>query len=499
MNLRAAGRGRLAYESVLALALAGSTAAVTVAFDQLPAAATAGLALLDIALVVLRHRFPAGVLIVASALSGLTGRADTLLLLGLSYSAGFRIRGPSRLALTLAAALAGIVGGGLLHHGRAYDLSALLFGGGLFVVVSIFPAVAAQLSAQRRQILTLMHERTVTLRRQQEIVAERARVREATRIAREMHDSLGHRLTLISLYTGALKSSPATPGTLELLHSASTSAMDELRHIVKVLGDGPAPSSGLASLDDLVADARSAGATVELTRTGTAVEVPPMVDQAAYRTLQEGVTNALRHAVGAPIRMALRYEDDALIAEVGNGAGRPGSGPTGGQGLYGLEERVRLAGGVLYHGPEPGGGFRVAATLPLTSVAPQAARPAPAEGSGDEFSDHLRRLDVRRRMWTVGLAAGVLLVAAMCGGGLWIAIQRQTVSAATYEGVHVGDAASDVLSKLPSSEEAKLDSPRPDCVIYQAAPSLRGKVPNRYRFCFEGGRLSSKEAIENAG
>lgn len=509
--VHAAGPGRLAYEVALAVALPGGMAGLSLWLGD-PPARVAGLAAVNVALVGLRRRFPGAVLVVAAAIGSVVGRFDTALLFGLGYSAGYRIRGPRRLGATLAAVLAGQVGGAWLQT-RTTGLTQVLFTAGLFVVVVVFPATLARLSAQRRRILTLMHERTLHLSEQQRIVAERARVREANRIAREMHDSLGHRLTLISLYTGALRSAPErSEETVRLLHATSTSAMDELRDILAVLrdespDDEPRRRATLADVDVLIADARSAGAPITLTRSGTAVAVPAMIDQAAYRTLQEGITNALRHARGAAIRAAVRYEDDALILEVVNDPGRPHDGPTSGHGLYGLAERVRIAGGVLYHGAEPGGGFRLAATLPLTGIAPRAGEPRGTEPAPpDEFGEDLRRVDKRRRAWTAAVVVSVLLVIALCAGGVWLAVVRQTVSRDTYDKLRIGDSAVAVRKKLPD-RTAQLDPdktvpPAPagaDCVAYRAASSLRVKgTEEGYRFCFRAGVLSAKETLANA-
>ena len=509
--VRAAGPGRVTYEIVLAVALSGVTAGLSLLRD-VPLAQLAGFAVLDVALVAGRHRLPGAVLVVSAVAGSMAGRLDTALLFGLGYSAGYRIRGAWRLTITLIAVLVCQIGGGWLQL-RAFSVAQVLFTAGLFIVVIVFPATLARLSAQRRHILTLMHERTVHLSEQQQIIAERARVREATRIAREMHDSLGHRLTLISLYTGALRSAPEpSPETLRLLHATSTSAMDELRDILAVLReespeDEPRQRATLADVETLVTDARSAGARIEFVRSGEAVPVPAMIDQAAYRTLQEGITNALRHAHGSTIRAAVRYEDDALILEVVNGPGRPHNGVTSGQGLYGLAERVRLAGGVLYHGAEPGGGFRIAATLPLAGTGPAVGEPRSAKAApAGEFGEDLRRVDQRRRVWTAAAVLSVPAVLALCAGGLWIGVRQQTVTRATYDELRIGDAATAVRKKLPDqAAELGPDAtvlpapPGADCVAYRAAPALRGQDSEGYRFCFRAGALISKETLDDVG
>jgi signal transduction histidine kinase len=516
-HLREMPRGRLAYEIALAVAVPALTAWLSTRPGTLPVPAVAALAVADAVLIALRRRFPAVVLLVAVVLGGVPGQVDLIMLFGLAYATGFRVPGPWRLTAVLAGVLTAQIGSGWIKDG-ALGIPQLLLSIGYFIVMIVFPAILARLSAQRRRILGLMHERTLFLTRQQRIVADQARVREANRIAREMHDSLGHRLTLISLYTGALRSSPERAGdTVELLHATSVAAMDELRTIVTVLrndapGDESPRRSTTADVESLIADARSAGADVELTRSGVAVDLPAMIDLAAFRTVQEGVTNALRHAYGAAVHAALRYEEGALIVEVVNGPGRPHDGPTSGQGLYGLAERVRIAGGVLYHGTEPDGGFRLAATLPLASTGPRAAGPAPAEHSPvepippDDFGDDLRRVDQRRRVWTAVAGFGVLVVLGLCGGGVWLAVRQQTVSRPTYDGVRVGETATAVREKLPD-RSAELHpagvSPAPpgaECVVYRAAPDVKsGRGPAGYRFCFRAGTLISKETVDDVG
>jgi signal transduction histidine kinase len=511
-TLRGVPPGRLAYEIALAAALPTLTTWLSARVATTPLVLTVALAAADAVLVLLRRRFPATVLLVAVVLGSVSGQNDLVLLVALAYSTGFRTTGPWRLASTLAATLAVQLGGTWIKNGTI-GTPQLLLSTGSFLLMIVFPAVVARLSAQRRRILSLMHERTLYLTRQQQIVADQARIREANRIAREMHDLLGHRLTLISLYTGALRSAPEhARETVELLHATSVSAMDELRNIVTVLhdemlGDEPARPSTTPDVDSLIADARSAGAQIELTRSGETVVLPVMIEQAAYRTLREGITNALRHARGAAIRAALRYEKDALIVEVVNGPGRSHDGPTSGQGLYGLAERVRIAGGVLYHGVEPDGGFRLAATLPLTSTAPRATGTWAGERTPpDDLGDELQRADQRRRAWTVAAVLGVLLVLALCVGGIWLAVRQQTVSRQTYNGLTVGDPAAAVRKKLPD-RSAELHpariSPAPpgaECVVYRAAPGLKAdRALAGYRFCFRAGTMISKETLDDVG
>jgi signal transduction histidine kinase len=240
-HLREMPRGRLAYEIALVAALPALTAWLSARPGTLPLPTVAALAVANAVLIALRRRFPAVVLLVAVVLGGVSGQLDLIMLFGLAYSTGFRILAPWRLTAVLAGVLATQIGSAWIKD-STIGVPQLLLSTGYFIVMIVFPAILARLSAQRRRILGLMHERTLYLTRQQRIVADQARIREAGRIAREMHDSLGHRLTLISLYTGALRSAPERAAeTVELLHATSVAAMDELRNIVTVHRPGAAP------------------------------------------------------------------------------------------------------------------------------------------------------------------------------------------------------------------------------------------------------------------
>jgi signal transduction histidine kinase len=141
---------------------------------------------------------------------------------------------------------------------------------------------------------------------------------------------------------------------------------------------GRAPQPGLHRLDELLANARAAGLVVTLSVTGPPRSLPPQLDLAAYRVLQEGLTNAAKHAGPAEIRVALGWRDHKLEIEISD----DGRGPVGGRadrttgsgyGLIGLQERATSVGGELEAGPAPDGGFRIRATLPLTPEAATAS------------------------------------------------------------------------------------------------------------------------------
>ncbi|GAB7042486.1 histidine kinase [Catenuloplanes niger JCM 9533] len=501
--VRSAGPARLAYEAGLALVLTATVVGLPgVTRVELPAVVAVPVGLAVVVLVALRRAYPATVLVLAAVLGAVTGQNGLFLLFGLSVSAGLRVRGTVRITGTFLAVLVILLLGDL----RAAEpgLAQVLFTAGSFVVFQALPGIVARMTAQRHELLRLMRERTEYLEEQQRTIAERVRVREATRIAREMHDSLGHRLTLISLYSGALRTVAGrepdrTDEVVSLLHTTSTQAMDELRQILAVLRDGrdgdeSVPvTARLADAGALVEGAVSAGARITLHREGEPAPLHPLIDHAAYRTLQEGVTNALRHARGGEIRLALRYEPDALVAEVVNDPGQPTGARGSGQGLRGLAERVRLTGGVLYAGPEPDGGFRVAATLPLS---PQAPSPGPA----DDMRVELRRVDrSRRRAWVL-IAGAVTMVLALCAGTFWVSVDQYMLGRDTYDAIQVGTAEAEVRARLPRPDAA-VEDPDPaaslSCLTYQAKVGFRADSYNgRYRFCFRDGALVSKEMLE---
>ncbi|MDP9796124.1 signal transduction histidine kinase [Catenuloplanes nepalensis] len=501
--VRSAGPARLAYEAGLALALTATAVGLPgIAGSELPTAVAVLAGLADIVLIALRRAYPATVLVLTAVLCAVTGQNGLFLLFGLSVSAGLRVRSTVRITGTFLAVLVVSLLGDLRE--APAGLAQVLFTAGSFVVFQALPALVARMTAQRRELLRLMQERAEYLEEQQKTMAERVRVREATRIAREMHDSLGHRLTLISLYSGALRTVAGrqpdrTDEVVSLLHTTSTQAMDELRQILAVLRDGgagdesePVPAR-LADAGALVDGALSAGARITLHREGEPVPLHPLIDHAAYRTLQEGVTNALRHARGGEIRLALRYEPDALVAEVVNAPGTSTGAHGSGQGLRGLAERIRLTGGVLYSGPEPDGGFRIAATLPLT---PQAPSPGPA----DDVRVELRRVDrSRRRAWAL-IAGAVTMVVALCAGAFWVSIEQYMVDRETYDAIRAGMPEAEVRARLPQPDAA-VEDPNPAagsaCLTYSARIGLRAESYNgRYRFCFRDGVLVSKEMVE---
>lgn len=216
-----------------------------------------------------------------------------------------------------------------------------------------------------------VEQRAEEAERTKDEAARRRAVEERLRIARELHDSLTHSISVIQVQAGvavhlAGKRGEEVPPALAAIQEASTDAARELRATLSVLrGSEDGEGTGLGQLDSLVARARAAGQPVTVTVTGPQRRLPPQVDQAAYRIVQEALTNVTRHADHAGARVQLCYGQDALTVQVDDdGAGAPARPAGQGLGLIGMRERVAELGGRLNAGPRPGGGFRVLAELP---------------------------------------------------------------------------------------------------------------------------------------
>ena len=217
--------------------------------------------------------------------------------------------------------------------------------------------------------------------RSREDEARRRASEERLRIARELHDVLAHNISRINVQAGvALHLMEEQPeqarSALTAIKAASKEALGELRSVLDVLrqsDEGPprSPTAGLEDLDRLVSGAAAAGIDVRVIREGTARSLPPSVDLAAFRIVQEALTNVTRHsghAGPATATISLTYGDTELTVQVdddGRGTGGSINGSGGGNGIPGMKERAAALGGALEAGPKPGGGFRVRSSLPL--------------------------------------------------------------------------------------------------------------------------------------
>jgi signal transduction histidine kinase len=224
------------------------------------------------------------------------------------------------------------------------------------------------LRAEQAQIARLL-EQEHAFRAEQRVQAERLR------IARELHDVIGHSITVIALHADVAREALGhnevqARQALGQIRATSSETMRELRSTVKLLrtsGEGPSqvPSPSLAQIDALVERSRASGLQVELRRADDYGALPASVDAAAFRIIQEAITNVLRHANASQVRITLGVRGRALQLEVADNGDR-GYGTRGsGTGITGMTERARALGGTLRAEPRPAGGFVVQATLPL--------------------------------------------------------------------------------------------------------------------------------------
>lgn len=230
----------------------------------------------------------------------------------------------------------------------------------------------------KRQLMLSLRDRAQRAETEARLRAEQAQQLAREAIAREMHDVLAHRLTLLSVHAGALEFRPDAPReevarAAGVIRESAHEALQDLREIIGVLRAGEPDEAGrpqptLAALDALVAESREAGTKVTLLmRVTEPAAVPASVGRTAYRIAQEGLTNARKHAPGTEVTVSVTgAPGEGLTVCVRNPApeGEVPPVPGSGQGLIGLTERATLAGGRLEHGPREDGGFGVRAWLP---------------------------------------------------------------------------------------------------------------------------------------
>ncbi|MFF9901070.1 sensor histidine kinase [Streptomyces longispororuber] len=230
----------------------------------------------------------------------------------------------------------------------------------------------------RRQLLIALRDRARRAENEAALRAEQAQRLAREAIAREMHDVLAHRLTLLSVHAGALEFRPDAPQqeiarAAGVIRESAHEALQDLRQVIGVLRGGEADASGqpqptLAALDGLVAECRDAGMCVVCDlRVPDPKAVPAATGRTAYRIAQEALTNARKHAPGAEVVVTVTGTPEEGLTVTVRNPPPPGDVPPvpgSGQGLIGLTERASLAGGRLTHGAEPDGGFHVDAWLP---------------------------------------------------------------------------------------------------------------------------------------
>jgi signal transduction histidine kinase len=218
-------------------------------------------------------------------------------------------------------------------------------------------------------------ERAIRAEREREEQARLAVADERARIARELHDVVGHSVSVMTVQASAVRrlleaDQEKEREALLVVERTGREALAEMRRMVGVLRrpeEAPAlaPQPSLEQLDRLVEQAREAGLPVELRVEGAPVQLPAGVDLTAYRLVQEGLTNALKHARAEHAEVLVRYRDGHVELTVSDDGAGGGDGDKGGHGLVGMRERVSVYGGELEAGPRPEGGYRLRATLPI--------------------------------------------------------------------------------------------------------------------------------------
>lgn len=321
---------------------------------------------------VFSRRLPSFSLAIAIGLAQWDGRYYGLVAL-VAFLAALRTGRLRPLAWTPALAVPALFVGGVASGVRPLGaLTAEL----LFSVA--VPWLLGRNLRQRRALAAAGWDRARHLEREQEMLADRARMRERARIAQDMHDSLGHDLSLLALRAAAFEVDPGLSEAQRTaaadLRAGAAAATDRLHEIIGVLqtdSTRPAPIAPVhESIDDLVARSRESGMSVVLERTGAAPDSPRLA-LATHRVVREALTNAAKHAPGAKVRVTLTYRDDAAEVRIHNGRPARDSADTADRrpapgsrsGLIGLRERVRLAGGTFTAAPHAGG-FEVTARFP---------------------------------------------------------------------------------------------------------------------------------------
>jgi signal transduction histidine kinase len=336
---------------------------------------------------VFRRRFPLGVLWVVLTMAVLV--SDNPAALRLSFFACV-IAGYSAAVFSpyKVPALASLPVAAILHAGLQSDASSVSDGAVPFLILLPI-AVAAEGLRRWKQHADEGRARMTAMENEQIEALRRATELERARIARELHDVVTHNVSVMVIQAGAArKVMESTPdearAALLAVEASGRAAMTELRHVMGLLtmdddatggpdgADGPdgtdlAPQPGLDGLDALVQRMRDSGVEVEFVVRGQRGPLPSGIELTVYRLVQEALTNTVKHAAGASVRVVVEHAADHLLVEVTDTGGRPGAtaGTGTGRGLIGLRERLAVYGGTLQAGPRLTGGYRVRARIPV--------------------------------------------------------------------------------------------------------------------------------------
>ncbi|MGW2390991.1 sensor histidine kinase [Streptomyces lydicamycinicus] len=484
----------------------------------------AGLAVLGIVLVLMRRRFPAACVVGLAALMGAVPSVALLTAVA-AYTATRQLRTPrQRIGVLLGAAaltmLIGAVCAPALEVGSS--LFGLALGAVLAVTTVVVPGLVGTAAGQQGRLLRALRERAAAAEEARRLAESESRMRERSRIAAEMHDLVGHRLSLVSLHAGGLemaleKAAPELRDEAAVVRRATRDAMQELREALGVLG--PLESdTGTGALTDatgtradieaLVEESRGGGIPVELCWEGADLDArPARVRRAVHRVVRESLTNVHRYAAGAHVTVAVHHTEERVVVRVRNGVPptRPAAttGLGSGRGLAGLRERVALLGGELEAARTPGGGFAVAADLPAdpgpgaetTDARPEAGGPVVA----DEPAGRLSALQRRAAGAVIGLLGLTGVGVMVLFGVLLVDRSRYDLAYERPERPRVGMTKEQVKQAVPADDEASRaaaagrEPPRPpaatDCLYPYASERPEGGRLPIVRYCFRSDTL----------
>ncbi|MCX5232941.1 sensor histidine kinase [Streptomyces sp. NBC_00233] len=399
----------------------------------------------------------------------------------------------------------------------------------------LLPWLAGRNWRGRRELVRDGWKLAQSMEERQHLVAERARLAERADIAADMHDSLGHVLSLVALRAGALELSPDLTdrdrADLAELRETIADAVEQLLQTITVLHDPreaetetPAGAGGLSvkgTVTDLLGRAAASGVPVSWEQRGAVPALPPLVERGMYRVVQEALTNAIKHAPGRAVKVGIDHASDHTCVSVVNAAAQEDglvrqadeqAPTTGGRGLTGLRERVMVLGGTLHTGPHQGG-FRVIAVLPHQSPARPLTQAA-ATGT-DRHTDHRAAPESAERLAAVRRAARRRTVAAFLApvaaaaffvpAAAYLAWQLTTgvLPPSRFDALEPGRPRAELGRLLPARTfpyppDHARSAPRPpgtNCEFYRSGRDLLDQV-DLYRLCWSNGTLVAKDTLE---
>jgi signal transduction histidine kinase len=358
-----------------------SVVAVPASIGTMPTALGVAAVIATGALVAVRRRWPLAVLLAIAAIL----LAEQLYGTSLNFSgfalliAGFTVAAetPRRTSLVVLAAMPAYFVVAIVMYNAAHPSPFEVIASDFISAIVIFGTawLVGDSLRRRRARTAALEERAAQLERNQAEAARVAVENERALIARELHDVVAHGVSVMVIQAAAARrvmddQPDEARAALATIETTGREALAEMRRLLGIVrsGEGRAPLSpqqGLANLGPLIASASAAGVVAELSIDGEQRPLAPGVDLAAYRIVQEAVTNVIKHAAPARATIHLTYEPTALAIDVRDDGRRGGSSADGvGHGLVGMEERVRLYGGTFRAGPLPAGGFAISARIP---------------------------------------------------------------------------------------------------------------------------------------